>query len=249
MPHRLAANRSRALSLVAALVALVVVGGALVGLVVGAVAGSIAGGLAVGALAGLLVGGVLAAVAWWRSEDVVLSLSGARLVGRDEQPRLHNLVDGLCATAGLPMPRLYVVDDPTANSCSVGRGPDHAAVVVTTGALDRLGRVELEGLVAHELSHVRTGDVLPATLAATVLGFLLPATGAALRAVVGDDRERQADAGAVALTRYPPGLVDALEKLRADGASTAAIRRATAHLWAEAPDSDLGERIAALREL
>ena len=74
----------------------------------------------------------------------------------DDEPRYHNLVEGLCVSAGLPKPELYVIDDDAPNSFATGRNPDHAAIVVTTGLLEKLSRMELEGVLAHELAHIRS---------------------------------------------------------------------------------------------
>src|SRR5262249_56002636 len=84
--------------------------------------------------------------------------------------RYHNLVEGLCIAAGLPKPRLYVVDDPAPNAFATGRNPKHAALAVTTGLLNTMNRVELEGVIAHELSHVKNYDILVTTIAVTAVG-------------------------------------------------------------------------------
>ncbi len=98
---------------------------------------------------------------------------GARGARRPaEYARFHNLVEGLCIASGLPKPRLYIVDDPAPNAFSTGRNPKHAAVAVTTGLLEKMNRVELEGVLAHELSHIRNYDVLVMTLAVTMVGII-----------------------------------------------------------------------------
>ena len=89
-----------------------------------------------------------------------------------EYARYHNLVEGLCIASGLPKPRLYIVDDPAPNAFSTGRNPKHAAIAVTTGLLDKMNRVELEGVLAHELSHIRNYDILVMTIAVTMVGIL-----------------------------------------------------------------------------
>src|SRR4051794_16977835 len=86
--------------------------------------------------------------------------------------RLHNLVEGLCIAAGLPKPRVYVIDDPAPNAFATGRNPKHAAIAVTTGLLEKMNRVELEGVLAHELSHVKNYDILVSTLAVTFVGVI-----------------------------------------------------------------------------
>ncbi|HKN40077.1 MAG TPA: M48 family metalloprotease [Acidimicrobiia bacterium] len=226
--------------------------------------------LAVGALLAILAGPVLivaagivalvlAVVAYLYADRVVLRVSHARPASPDEEPRYHNLVEGLCVSAGLSKPDLYVIDDGGPNSFATGRNPAHAAIVVTTGLLRKLSRMELEGVLAHELSHIRTNDIRVTSLGTALVGLpLMPAGPLATRlltALVGRARERDADLGGVRLTRYPPGLAAALEKVRRDGPPVLPASRATAHLWISSPlDAEAGagrleERIAALRDM
>ena len=95
--------------------------------------------------------------------------------------RLYNLVEGLCIASGLPQPRVYVVDDPAPNAFATGRNPQNAAIAVTTGLLDKLNRVELEGVIAHELSHIKNYDILVSTLAVTLVGAVAIVTDMAIR--------------------------------------------------------------------
>src|SRR5687767_15327371 len=99
-------------------------------------------------------------------------MSRARLADPVEHARLHNIVEGLCIAAGLPKPRVYVIDDAAPNAFATGRDPRHAAIAVTTGLLAKLDRVELEGVLAHELSHIKNYDILVSTLAVTLVGVL-----------------------------------------------------------------------------
>jgi Zn-dependent protease with chaperone function len=158
------------------------------------------------------------------SDRIALALTRARPADVEGDARLHNIVEGLCVAAGLPKPDLYVVDDHTLNAFSLGRNPGHASVVVTSGLLDKLNRVELEGVVAHELAHIRNHDTLVTT---TAVGLPL------LRVVLPGRRESVADATGVRFTRYPPGLIAALEKLR--GEPSPGRSWTTAHLWINAP--------------
>lgn len=270
----------------------------------------IGGGL-VGLLIAFVIAGGIAFTSYWKSDAVALAMSHARPADPDTYARLHNLVEGLCIAAGLPKPRIYVVDDDAPNAFATGRDPRHAAIAVTTGLLEKLNRIELEGVLAHELSHVKNYDILVSTLAVTMVGmvallsdvgmrflwwggprhrndqreggggpaaamaivgfaFLLLAPVAAklMQLAVSRRREALADVTGVSFTRYPPGLVSALEKLRDDKTVVHSGSRATAHLWIESPvaraDSEgklawlgrmfdthppLDERIQALREL
>ena len=211
-------------------------------------------------VAAVVVALVLAVVAYLYAGRVVLGLSHARPVSPDEEPRYHNLVEGLCVSAGLPKPDLYVIDDPAPNSFATGRNPNHAAIVVSTGLLQALSRMELEGVLAHELAHIRSHDTLVTGLGTALVALPLapagPLAGRLLAALVGRGRERDADISGVRLTRYPPGLAAALEKLRGAESEGLSASRATAHLWISSPlDAEahsggrLDERIAALRDM
>jgi heat shock protein HtpX len=250
----------------------------------------------------------MAFASYWKADAIALAVSRAKPADPQQYQRLHNLVEGLCIAAGLPKPRVYIVDDPAPNAFATGRNPKHAAIAVTTGLLDKLNRVELEGVIAHELSHVRNYDILVSTLAVTLVGSIAllanfgmrmmwwnggrvnrdgdrnggnplalvglvllifaPIIGKLMQAAVSRRRETLADVSACQMTRYPPGLISALEKLRDDTTVTHSATTATAHLWIEQPMSGVGdngkfgrlnrmfdthppleERIALLREL
>jgi heat shock protein HtpX len=226
-------------------------------LVVGALLAALAGPVLF--VVAAVVALVLALVAYLYADQLVLRLSHARPASPDEEPRYHNLVEGLCVSAGLPKPDLYVVDDEAANSFATGRSPGHASIVVTTGLLAKLSRMELEGVLAHELAHIRSNDILVTSLGTALVALPLmpagPLAGRLLAALVGRGRESDADLSGVRLTRYPPGLAAALEKVRTDGADAGSVSRATAHLWIASPlDAEdagrpLDRRIKALRDM
>jgi heat shock protein HtpX len=204
-----------------------------------------------GLLIALIVAGVAAFVAYWKSDAVALRMSHARPADADQYPRLHNVVEGLCIAAGLPKPRVYVIDDPAPNALAAGRSPRHGAIAVTTGLLDKMNRIELEAVLAHELNHIKNYDVLPSTVAVALVGLpsvvVPPVFGPVMHLAINDRREAEADLNGVSLTRYPPGLVSALEKLEADPTVVHFHSRAIAHLWIEQPPLD--ERIKVLKEL
>jgi heat shock protein HtpX len=133
------------------------------------------GGL-LGGRSGLLIALLFAvgmnAFVYWKSDALALRANGARPLRPDELPRLRAIVGDLAARAGLPMPRLYLVDRPEPNAFATGRDPDHAAVAVTTGILDLMDERGLRGVLAHELSHVRNRDTLVGTIAATIGGAI-----------------------------------------------------------------------------
>src|SRR3954454_4217659 len=123
----------------------------------------------------IVIGGGLLLVQYWTSDKIALRSSGARIVSQAEAPELHAVVQRLCMTAGLPMPRVAIVPTDMPNAFATGRSPKHAAVAVTQGLLDRLEPEELEGVIAHELSHVAHRDVAIMTLAsffAIIAGFI-----------------------------------------------------------------------------
>jgi heat shock protein HtpX len=265
----------------------------------------------IGLVIALVFAGGSSALAYWKSDAVALAMSHAKPADPVEYARLHNLVEGLCIAAGLPKPRVYIVDDDAPNAFATGRDPKHAAIAVTTGLLDKMSRIELEGVLAHELSHVKNYDILVSTLAVTLVGvvvliadwslrfvfwggrrsrnsdssggggagavvallgfallLLAPIAAKLMQFAVSRRREALADVTGVALTRYPPGLISALEKLKDDQTVVHSGSRATAHLWIESPVArdpkegrmawlgrmfdthpPLEERIQALREL
>ena len=123
----------------------------------------------------ILIGGGLLFAQYWTSDKIALASSGAKIVSQAEAPELHAVIQRLCMTAGLPMPRVAIVPTDMPNAFATGRSPKHAAVAVTQGLLDRLEPHELEGVIAHELSHVAHRDVAVMTLAsffAMVAGFI-----------------------------------------------------------------------------
>jgi heat shock protein HtpX len=219
----------------------------------------------------------MAWASYFYSDKVALAASRAKPADGPEDRRDHNLVEGLCIAAGLPKPRLYVVDDPAPNAFATGRNPKHAAIAVTTGLLEKMNRVELEGVLAHELSHVKNYDILVSTVAVTAVGavalmadlgmrflwfggrsgrrdnndsgplglilvilafallILAPFAAQLMQFAMSRRRELLADASGVQLTRYPPGLISALEKLKDDQAVVHHATRATAQMWIEQP--------------
>lgn len=111
-------------------------------------------------------------IGYYSGDKMVLAVSGARQVTHDTAPQLWNVVDELRIAAGIPMPAVYIIDDPAPNAFATGRDPQHAAVAVTSGLLARLNRQELQGVLAHELSHVRNYDIRFATLVGILVGMV-----------------------------------------------------------------------------
>lgn len=211
----------------------------------------LAAGPVVGAV--VLVVAAAAVVAWIRLSADRLML--AAIGGRDADPateaRLFNLVEGLSIGAGLRQPRLRVIDSPGLNAMAGGTSPATAVLGVTSGLLTELDRIELEAVVAEQLVRIRRSDTGPATLLAATFGL-------GRRLAVPADRDTAADLGAIGLTRYPPALASALEKLDAKGCAVAGQSSGVADLWLADPTNaaapgrgrtPLLERIEALREL
>jgi len=127
---------------------------------------------------------VMSFVAYYKSDAIALAASRAKPADGIEYRRYHNLVEGLCIAAGLPKPRLYVVDDPAPNAFATGRNPEHSAIAVTTGLLQTMNRVELEGVLAHELSHVKNYDILVQTVAVVAVGAITLLSDIGLRFMI-----------------------------------------------------------------
>ncbi len=212
---------------------------------------------------------------YFASDKIALSMSRAQPADEHEYLQLHNIVEGLSIAAGIPKPRVYVVNDDAPNAFATGRDPEHAAIAVTTGLMAKLDRDELEGVIAHELSHVKNRDTLVMTIAVTLVGVIVlladwmiramwwgggsrdrdsggglglpfaiigvlllvlaPVIAQLLQFAVSRQREFLADADGVFLTRYPDGLIGALQKLQQDQTVVRTASRATAHLWIESP--------------
>lgn len=125
-----------------------------------------------GALLALVLAGLMNVVAYWFSDKIVLAMYRAKEVKEAEAPELHSIVRGLVMKAHLPMPKVYMMDNPAPNAFATGRNPEHAAVAVTTGIMGLLSREELTGVIGHELSHIKNRDILISTIAATIAGAI-----------------------------------------------------------------------------
>ena len=247
-------------------------------------------------LAGLIVAVVIAAglsIGSYRYGDrLVLASTRAREVTPEQEPRLHNVVEGIALAAGVPKPRVYIVPEQAPNAFATGRDPNHSSIAVTQGLLDMMNRVELEGVVAHEMSHVLDRDILFGTIVATLVGavvlisefflrwfwwggfagrrsndsgsgaagaiglaiglvllILAPLFGQLIKFAVSRQREYLADAQGAMLTRYPPGLISALEKIAQSPTAMRSANNATAHLWLSQPSRVPGDDTSKLERL
>ena len=251
-----------------------------------------------GGVVGVVLATVLAVAlslgSYFAGDRIVLASTGAREVTAEQEPRLHNIVEGIAIAAGVPKPRVYVVPEQAPNAFATGRNPEHSSIAVTQGLLDIMNRVELEGVIGHEMSHVLDRDILVGTVVATVVGaavlmseffmrswfwsggrmggrrdggdgggivmlvlfavgivllILAPLAGQLIKLSVSRNREYLADAEGVLLTRYPPGLISALEKIRDAPHAMRSANNATAHLWLEQPSRVPGQDTSTMEKL
>ena len=133
--------------------------------------GSLLGGKS-GATMAIIMAGVMNIGAYWFSDKIVLAMYKAKEVPEREAPELHSIVRELTMRAQLPMPKVYIMDNPAPNAFATGRNPEHAAVAVTTGITGLLSRDELSGVIGHELAHIKNRDILISTVAATIAGAI-----------------------------------------------------------------------------
>ena len=204
-------------------------------------------GFLLGGTGGMLIAFVIAlgmnAFAYWNSDKMVLRMFRARQVDRKTAPALVGIVEQLSANAGLPMPRVYVIDDDQPNAFATGRNPENAAVAATTGLLRRLSSEELAGVMAHELAHVKNRDTLTMTITATIAGaismlanfglffggsrnnplglvgvilvmILAPLAAALVQMAISRSREYEADRVGAEICGQPLWLASALEKIQ-----------------------------------
>jgi heat shock protein HtpX len=166
--NQIAANRRNSFLLALVVIALF---GAL-GFSIGyAVAGSASGAVAV-MIGALVLGGLLSVGSYFGGDSLVLSVSGAKEVDETSAPQLLNVIHEMAIAANVPMPKVYVIDDTAPNAFATGRDPKHASVAITTGLLEKLDREELQGVMAHELSHVRNFDIRFALLVGVLVGSI-----------------------------------------------------------------------------
>lgn len=278
-----------------------------------AIIGSLFVPLYVGAVIGVIWAVALTVVALVKADAIVLRISRATPASETDYRRIHNIVEGLCVTIGVQKPHVYVVYDAAPNAMVVAQGKNRNAIAVTTGLLDQLDRIQLEGVVAHLVARLRSGQVGTLSRIAVLIGapmiigetlqrrkwpnggrvardgdptdsvsayasvlavvgsvflFSAYAIGPLMRWLGGTSTDIQDDVAACRLTRYPPGLANALEVLSRDSTVTRFSSMATAHLWfAESlsgvgdtgrharlhnlftSHSPIGERIALLKEM
>lgn len=128
-----------------------------------------------GYIAGIIVlifAGLFVTISFYSASSMALGIAQAREIKKDEEPQLYSIVENLCIGSGLPIPKIYIINDSAPNAFATGRDPQHAAIAVTSGLLQKLDKLELEGVIAHELSHIRNYDIRLMTLVVVLVGLL-----------------------------------------------------------------------------
>ena len=141
---------------------------------------------------------VMNIVSYWYSDKIALSINHAKEIKEQDNQELWHIVENLAITAGLPMPKLYIIDDPAPNAFATGRNKEHAVVAVTTGLLQILEKNELEGVIAHELSHIGNRDILLSTVVVVLVGFISIIANMFMRSLFfGGGRDREENGGGI----------------------------------------------------
>ena len=245
--------------------------------ILGALIGAVYDSLIIGLSLAVAFGLIYSMTSLYSGDRMILKMSGARPVTKQEFPYLFHTIEGLAISAGIPCPKAYVIDDSALNAFATGRDFEHASITVTTGLLKTMNRQELEGVVAHEMSHIKNYDIRFMMLVTVMIGivtllsdFLLrsflwgggrhrrssgggsvgivlivlglmlailsPFIGKMIQLAISRKREYMADANAVVLTRYPPGLASALKKIAGDPDPLVdKANKASAHLFISTP--------------
>ncbi|HSE61089.1 MAG TPA: M48 family metalloprotease [Candidatus Saccharimonadales bacterium] len=213
-----------------------------------------------------IVAGVYALIQYFAAAKLALAMNGAHEISKKDNPRLYRTVENLAIATGLPMPKVYVIDDPALNAFATGRDPKHAYVAATTGLLEVMDDSELEAVIAHELGHIQNYDIRVMMIVfglVSAIGFiadmlmhmmwwggndreernptfmilgivaavLAPVVALLVQLAISRQREYLADSTGALTTRYPDGLVRALEKIGQYGSATHRQNTSTAHLF------------------
>jgi len=145
---------------------------------------------------------LFALIGYYSSDKIVLTLSRAHQIDKEQAPEVYNLVENLCITAGLPMPKIYIILDPSPNAFATGRNPEHASIALTSGLIQKLNRTELEGVIAHELSHVKNYDIRLATLVVVFVGIIVLFSDFMRRSFWFGGRRRSKEAGQIGVILF-----------------------------------------------
>jgi len=165
-----------------------------------------------GLIAAVVIAVVMNLFSYFKGDKVALAISGAKKIQKNENPYVYRMVENLCITAGLPVPNVYIIDDPNINAFATGRDPQNASVAVTKGAISKLENEELEGVIAHELSHVKNYDIRLMTIVIICVGIITLMADFFLRAqfIFGGRRGGKRDGGQIGAILMIAGLVLAI---------------------------------------
>ena len=242
-----------------------------------------------GAAAMLAASVIWTVIAFNSGDRIIMGLTGAHPVSEEKEPQLYHVVEEMALAAGVPQPRVFIIETPAMNAFATGMRPDRAAIAVTRGLLEKLSRDELQGVVGHEMGHIVNWDIRYATAVSVMVGLIALVSDGVLRSMyyyggprgrqrdsrggggaalivvvtiifavlaplfarlvqmaVSRQREFLADATSVRLTRYPQGLISALEKLAQAAEPFKGANRATQHLFIVNPFRNFSEQASAL---
>ena len=216
---------------------------------------------------------VMSLTSYFSGDKIALATAGAKQIDKEANLYVYRMVENLCITAGTPTPKVHIIEDSAINAFATGRDPEHASIAITQGAIDKLTNEELEGVIAHELSHIKNYDIrlmmvvivcvgiitLLADffirmrfygggkskgnnkaggiiiLVGIILAILSPLFAKLIQLAISRKREYLADASGAMLTRFPEGLANALEKIKAQAQPLKKANHATAHLYIASP--------------
>jgi heat shock protein HtpX len=231
---------------------------------------------------GLIISLFQAFIAYFAGDKIALAVSGAKQVKQEEAPKIFEMIYNLSKIAGIPEPKIYISPDKSANAFATGRNPKNASICLNQGILDILDKNELEGVIAHELSHIKNRDILimtvtmvlasvisfiadigfrmifwggnnkdnnknPVILALYIITILLaPIIATMIQLSISRKREYLADATAVTMTRYPEGLINALQKLYNNPIPSSHYSTAMNHFYIAPPKKSFGQKMAGL---
>ena len=177
---------------------------------IGWVLGETWGEPSLGIIAAVIIATVMNLVAFYKGDSVALLTAGAKAIEKQENPELYNLVENLAITSGLPTPKIYIINDTSPNAFATGRDPEHASVAVTSGLLQIMTRQELEGVIAHEMSHVKNYDIRIMTLVVVLVGTVMLLSDLLMRSTMIRSRSNNKDAGQIQMVLFIVGLVLAI---------------------------------------
>jgi heat shock protein HtpX len=164
-----------------------------------------------GIIVAVVIATIMNLIAFYKGDSVALLTAGARAIEKQENPDLYNLVENLAITAGLPTPKIYIINDSSPNAFATGRDPEHASIAITSGLLQIMTRQELEGVIAHEMSHVKNYDIRIMTLIVVLVGTVMLLSDILMRSIIFRGRgDKNNNAAQIQLVLFLVGLILAI---------------------------------------